>query len=1221
MARCIMRAVSRALVPFKGTRRFDIHAKLGAGGMGVVYLARDRERDEDVALKTIKTLDADALARFKNEFRALQGVVHPNLVQLRELIEEGGQWFFTMEYVPGEDWLSYVRPSAAPSGPVTESLVSRIDPLGATSADPSGSRPIARGLAPHEGGGLEEARLRRTLVQIARGLFALHRAGKVHRDVKPSNLRVTPDGHAVVLDFGLVDDVGVRERVGTFGYVAPEQAAGLPATPASDWYSVGVMLHEALGGEGPNPLGGPADLVALAKALLRAEPKHRPTGLEVLECLCERRAPRERPRTVSAPPHALFVGRGPELRALAQAFDRASAGGSAAVLLRGPSGIGKSTLVHRFLEQRSFAHVLEGRCLERESVPYKAFDRIFDTFARRLRAASFAERARLAPRAEMRLLVRAFPVLQDVVAGEDRADDERELATAHEQRSLLFDEAKRLFTRIATHGENAAIVVLDDLQWADADSVTMLEHLLRAPGVPRTLFLLTARPTLAVLPAAAQEIAVEPLGPREAAALARAVVEERGGEFDATRATTALDGARGMPFDVLEIAREMASGPAPTEDLPSASDLLRARIDKQPPDARLLLALVSASGGRLPARILARASGVPDLARSALQLRMAGLLKPAFVDGWEAFEPSHDRVRETALTLLDARNLESLHRSLAEALEAFSGAAEQLAVHWAGAGELAKALPHARRAASEADRALAFERAARLWRMVRSLHVELGGTATAGIDVKLAAALSRAGRGAEAAEAYLRAAEHRDADADAHVLDAFELRRLAAEHLLHSGRFDDGAAVLRALLREVGVELPATTRGALFGFLAGRGYLVLRGYDFREAPAPDAALARKVDVVAAASRGLGMFDNMRGAHVQTLHMRLALSLGDPGRLGRAFAAEAPFVAAEGRREVASRLVAIAMALGERTGDEHVKAMATFGAGFSALQGGRFLAGHRLLDAADRALRESSHEEAWERTVAVVSSTWCLSYMGDMTELVRRVEARLRSANERGDLACAANLRVGMPALGWLAEGDVARLRAETELALASWSKNGYQAPHCFALLARAYADLYEGDAAAAVARLDAEWRDLDRSMFLRNQLIRVTMTALRATARLGLGREEDLRFAMRTAKRLSREGVTWAVAFSELILAGVALRRSDPLDARARLAAASLAFDDAEMWLHRAVADHCRATLQGGAEGDRARETTARQIAAAGVSDVPSWVRMIAPFTSHPQVA
>src|SRR5439155_23477991 len=95
---------------FRGTARFPVAARLGAGGMGRAYRAVDRERNTTVALKTLSTLSPDALARFKKEFRVLQDLRHPNLVSLGELIAEDGQWFFTMELVEGPDFLGYVRP-------------------------------------------------------------------------------------------------------------------------------------------------------------------------------------------------------------------------------------------------------------------------------------------------------------------------------------------------------------------------------------------------------------------------------------------------------------------------------------------------------------------------------------------------------------------------------------------------------------------------------------------------------------------------------------------------------------------------------------------------------------------------------------------------------------------------------------------------------------------------------------------------------------------------------------------------------------------------------------------------------------------------------------------------------------------------------------------------------------------------------------------------------
>jgi len=95
---------------FAGTKRFRLRRKLGAGGMGVVYEAHDRQIDKLVALKTLSRAEPDHIYRFKREFRTLADVSHPNLAALYELMSEGHHWFFTMELIKGVTFIDYVRP-------------------------------------------------------------------------------------------------------------------------------------------------------------------------------------------------------------------------------------------------------------------------------------------------------------------------------------------------------------------------------------------------------------------------------------------------------------------------------------------------------------------------------------------------------------------------------------------------------------------------------------------------------------------------------------------------------------------------------------------------------------------------------------------------------------------------------------------------------------------------------------------------------------------------------------------------------------------------------------------------------------------------------------------------------------------------------------------------------------------------------------------------------
>src|SRR5712691_1114150 len=511
---------------FVGTDRFQIQERLGAGGYGVVYRAVDRQRNVLVALKTLRHVAATALVRFKQEFRALADVSHPNLVTLYELSSHDQQWFFPMELVDGVNFLWYVRGETCPAESGSTSGLSpcisprpdrvfeptRGETVAARPAEPAGDE---SGVEAAPEGALNLPRLRRALPQLAEGVLALHDAGKLHRDIKPSNVLVTREGRVVLLDFGLVAELDppqthTRDQGGTPAYMSPEQVAGLPLTEASDWYNVGAMLYQALTGRlpfsGPVPEvvrrkqegepappheldpGVPRDLDELCRDLLRREPASRPGGREVLRALMGSSAAILAPSLPPGP--ALFVGREPHLAALRDAFQTSKAGRAVIVAVHGGSGMGKSALVRRFLEELKDAHgeavVLVGRCYERESVPYKALDALVDALSRYLRRLPSAQAEAFLPH-DILALAKVFPVLRQVGAVNRARRAVLDIPDSLELQRRAFQALRELFVRVADR--RPLVLFIDDLQWGDVDSGALLERLMSPPDPPALLLI------------------------------------------------------------------------------------------------------------------------------------------------------------------------------------------------------------------------------------------------------------------------------------------------------------------------------------------------------------------------------------------------------------------------------------------------------------------------------------------------------------------------------------------------------------------------------------------------------------------------------------------------------------------------------------------------------------------------------------------------------------
>lgn len=1234
-----------------GGGRFVLERCLGRGGFGVVYRAHDRERGAPVALKLMTRSDAGALYRFKHEFRALAELGHPNLIQLYELHTDGDRWFFTMELLDAVDARAYVRPARETvdtSGPTLEPPAASVS--GAAAAE------MARAAER-----FDEPRLRALLCQLAEGLCFLHRAGYLHRDVNPANVLVTRDGRVVLLDFGLITDVSDNDErmiVGTPAYMAPEQTTGGELTEAADWYAVGAMLYEMLTGRPPftgpavevmgakqtlSPLpprvlveGIPGDLERLCMDLLEREPELRPAGDEVMHYLT---AVPEEP--ADAGHEVPFVGREPERRALSRALSE-TAGRAVVALIQGRSGMGKSALVSHFLDGlRDLAEpplVLRGRCFEQESVPYKALDGLVDALARHLSRLPEHEALALVPR-EVAPLARVFPALRQVEAVDELCRDatlDGNVGDPMEQRRRAFSGLRELIVSLGR--QRTLVLFIDDLQWGDADSGALLAELLRPADAPPVLLVLAYRDDdiarsdclRLLLPAleragaaglALHRVEVGRLDDTEALRMAEEALAERGQSAPGLAAAVVAESG-GWPFFIQELAR-FAGAPLAGPRAPSLDEMLRARVAALPEPARRLLAVLALSGHPLPRAVAARAAEVgADEPGAVSLLRRQHLLRGRGDEG--TIEPYHDRIRESIVLDLSAEVVRAAHLRLAEALDQ-GGCAEpeQLLFHYREAGQRSLAARHAVRAAAQAHGALAFDRAARLYREALALG-DFAGPERRELNEHLGDSLRGAGRPREVAEAYLAAAE------GAPRIRALTCRRQAAEYLLHGGYYRDGEDLALATLRDVGLPTVGSQLVKMLWMGAVRAYLAVRGLGFRErtpAQAGEEALLR-LDTCWAAAWGLSFAKPLEALYLQARHLLLALEIGEPSRAARALAVDALFEGMFGRRAYADRLLSDATRIAERLDDPEVLGFCTFAASQLAATRIQWKDAESLAERARHILRTRCTRVAWELDNLSWVLGMALLFQGELARLDGELRESLRDLEERGNVNVATSMRVlcsPWPLLARDADDEAERTVAT---ALRYVPRSDYLPQHAYALWARAQIALYRGQPEVAWRTFAADERLLRRSGLLRLDsiqtlllqprtqaallLVRVPRTSARER-RVLLGHVDAALSWLDAPERRALTpfygGLAHALRASLVSLGG----RAD--DAASLWAQAEADFAASDMKLHAAVARRRRGEVLDGPSGRVLIDEADARAAALGVRVPARFAALVMPVT------
>lgn len=1103
--------------------RYQISALIGAGGMGAVYQGHADGFSSPVAIKTLRKLSPTGLLNFKQEFRRARTLNHPNLVSLYELGQDGTTWFFSMELVEGETLLEYTWGG-------------KVYP---------GVRHACERLAP-------------ILPQLLDAISYLHQNNVLHLDIKPSNVLVTEAGIAKLLDFGLCEVEFTSEHAeprgafaGTPAYMAPEQLWG-KHSKACDAYALGVTLFEVVTGNLPLA----PRLETLLTKQTKAAPRVRDVAPEtpehlaqVIDALLERDSERRMkvdearlnlgmaraPTSLLPPRHgSLVVGREAELEHLAHWLEVSRTEVLVGTLV-GESGVGKTTLLSIAKSQwaASGAWVLSSRCFEWQSISFKAADSIVDALFERAQS----EPAPLNLPVDLALASATFPVLAglplEVVPG--RPTDKQ----------LERDRAlEALATWIAELAErNPIVLCIDDAQWGDVESAELIARCTERARLG-LLVVLGSRPTeqehafhrrLAAVRAQHQTLALEPLTYSESYSLARRIAAESQWTDEDLRAI-ALDAA-GVPLFVEQVARYAQLGDVRPKSL---ADVVAGQYQSLPSAARQLLDVVVLDEHPTPFAAALLAAGQQQKDFHSLSLLQAhGFVRVEGLSEATVLEPFHDRIRRELVRLIPVAVQQTLHGSLARALEATSASPNHIAEHWFKAGDLDRASAWTVKAAQDAYESLAFERASALYSRALAWNPRALEATPQALE-QHAWALYHAGHCAAAGQAFVAAA----------TVAAPAAQRLlqghAIEALLVAGEVERGQAVLAGLLPQLGIS--PVWRGFWGGvqllYLIARVRLKVRRLRLRATPDPLAL--QRADVTWAAGKAFTNLLPVDGIVHLLRSLLFALDSGDAVAIARGLSIAAsgyvPFLESK-----SADLLEAASAIAERHPSAYLLGMRDVALSTASTMLGNWRQAMSQIDTASRHLEAADIPTHWERAVLAANRTACLEQLGHLRESTELFERAAVAAKQRGDMIAFIGNWASV-GFGRLAANDAAGLDAaiaEYTSVVGRW-KVGYGIWDTALWHLKVLRALRRHSLNEAHQLLDAEWRHIVGAHLHRTRALRLYILETRAAVNL----------ASRPASRAERSA--WLKEAHWLRRQTVSTNRRDA-KANAQLIAASIA--------------------------------------------------------------
>lgn len=1210
-------AYSPDLAAAPSSERYEILSVLGRGASSIVYRALDKTMNLELALKSMRFVEHEDIYELKKEFRFFRDVYHHNLVRLFDLHVEPDACFFTMEMVEGPNFVDMIAGLLGDEGKDT----------------------LERDT---------EDELRECIHQFANGLAALHAAGRLHRDVKPSNILVAEGPRTVLLDFGLSSDVDpsdslltrARMYAGTPGYIAPERLAGEQATKASDVYGLGVVLYQSLTGNLPFPSETPLrtyeaqgrppraprevrndipnDLSDLVQSLLSFQPEDRPSLMEVIE--------KTRPsgnRFIfdlgawkPSLQHSHFVGRDAEMSRLEQAYLSSRHGRSAVVRLFGQSGVGKSSLVERFvgtLRNEHAALILRSRCHLQEFVRHKAIDGLVDSLSRYLILQSTDQLRQLCPDT-LPALISVFPVLGRVQFPYETIDH---LETYNDPIKIIDQASDALTTILSRLGAMRPLVIwIDDLQWSDQSSLKFLERIITGEECGNLLTILSHRSddleSNAVLDSHSFklgnqsrldvcDIQLDPLSRSEIRTLVGMISDGDGNseiDGDGEEKDELIDSlyaeTDGLPYLVTQYANYVSSrknAPLPeTQTETGLNDIVGKRLSELTASQSAVLETVAVSGAPIAENLLVKlvaeegASGQEIYELTDRLLLRKGISREAF-----QIEAYHDRVREAVLKRIPQERLRNRHLKIANSMvESNDPNLARLVEHYLGAGAFDEAARHAIEAARAADARYSFSDAASYYSL--ALEHQDWEEARPGLLEELAETLAKAGRLAESADRYLDAVELLGTGRHASTRKSL-LRAKAAIKMLHSGQLSRCRNTFKSVFADLGIPFPETLRQARRASVVNRflGSLPSTRSLWRNTGASQDKLMR-ANTLWEAAKGLMMQDFVVGDAVFSWYLRDAANLADPMYTLQASSASATVYAtmdSNWANKRASKLIQQSEQLAAQVENPMAELVVrNCRAGIAWFDGDWSAAA----DLAGDALKFMRQNISYYDFIASALYSYRLSALvcqGDLNKADAELKKTLEDAKRRGDTYISRVFPTNFGTYLDLARDEPQTAVANANAVLEEAATDRFTSLHWAYFNGKANALIYQNRIEELTSLLDEQWPLIERTGFLRLVCIAAFLRDIRARSALttikglrngtqidGVSEKQLITMAKSEAEALLRiQKLPFSSAFASVIQAGICILEGNHSLGIKQLCSAREIFEKSGMKLHAAAVD------------------------------------------------